>query len=557
MDRKRFQEEAQGAVWIFEGPDGVGKSTLIENVTEKLSLQHIKVLTTSFPGKNPNHLGNLVYNLHHTPELFDIERITPTSLQLLHIAAHIECIHKEIIPAIEKGFIVLLDRYWWSTWVYGICSGVPKSVLRKMIEIEKKSWINIPIKKIFLINSPEPFQLSAEPSRWQEIDEEYKKLSHSPLGGNKVEYLSNQSGMLAPVIEKVTSMIVSNEKTPQCALNIINYAIPAKPTKVYDAYWHFAAERQEIFFKRIKQEPAPWTTDSILQEFKFTNAYRASDRVSQYLIKNVIYDKDSSQSPDEVFFRILIFKIFNKISTWEILKKDLGKISYSDYSFDRYDSILKKAIDSGKRIYSAAYIMPSGISSFGCKYKHQNNLQLIAQMIKDNIPSKITRCKTMKMVFELLRCYPTLGNFLAYQFATDLNYSNMINFDEMSFVVPGPGALNGLRKCFSSFGELSEEDIIKRVAEKQELEFTQRGIKFKTLCGRQLQLIDCQNIFCEIDKYSRVAYPEFHGQTKKTRIKQRFCKNSIPIEYWYPPKWNINEHISRIQNGTKAVYDCI
>ena len=51
-------------------------------------------------------------------------------------------------------------------------------------------------------------------------------------------------------------------------------------------------------------------TTPILARFKFTNAYRASDRVSQYLIRNVIYE--GSQSSEEVFFRTLLFKIFKQ-----------------------------------------------------------------------------------------------------------------------------------------------------------------------------------------------------------------------------------------------------
>ena len=63
---------------------------------------------------------------------------------------------------------------------------------------------------------------------------------------------------------------------------------PALPTVAYDTYWRFAAERQAIFFRRFAGAPAPWTDDPILQRYKFTNAYRASDRVSQYLIREVI-----------------------------------------------------------------------------------------------------------------------------------------------------------------------------------------------------------------------------------------------------------------------------
>lgn len=80
---------------------------------------------------------------------------------------------------------------------------------------------------------------------------------------------------------------------------------PPRPTLVFDTYWRFACKRQELFFKKLRNPNCPpWTDDPILRRHKFTNAYRASDRVSQYLIRKVIYTPDLDlQRPEEVFFR--------------------------------------------------------------------------------------------------------------------------------------------------------------------------------------------------------------------------------------------------------------
>src|SRR5687768_2751061 len=94
-------------------------------------------------------------------------------------------------------------------------------------------------------------------------------------------------------------------------------------TVVFDTYWRFAAERQEILFRRVRGQPAPWTTDTILATYKFTNAYRAADRVSQYLIRSVIYS-GAYDIPDTVF-RILLFKLFNKTETWRLLEEAHGE----------------------------------------------------------------------------------------------------------------------------------------------------------------------------------------------------------------------------------------
>jgi hypothetical protein len=85
--------------------------------------------------------------------------------------------------------------------------------------------------------------------------------------------------------------------------------------------------------------------------------------------------------------------------------------------------------------------------------------------------------------------------------------------------------------------------VISYVAERQTEEFSKRGLKFKNLFGRPLQLIDCQNLFCEIDKYARVAFPNINSSTERTRIKQKFRPNTEQIVYFFPPKWGLNPHI--------------
>ena len=148
---------------------------------------------------------------------------------------------------------------------------------------------------------------------------------------------------------------------------------PLKPTSVYNTFWRFAAERQRVFFERLRCSPPPWTQDPVLRAHKFTNAYRASDRVSQYLIRSIIYRPDLSDEPAEVVFRILLFKLFNRVETWELLENELGTLSYSEYSFKRYDRVLSAAMARGDRIYSGAYIMPPG-RFFGHDRKHRNHL---------------------------------------------------------------------------------------------------------------------------------------------------------------------------------------
>jgi hypothetical protein len=316
-----------------------------------------------------------------------------------------------------------------------------------------------------------------------------------------------------------------------------------QPSRVFDTFWIFAAERQAIFFRRLAGLPPPWTTDRVLATFKFTNAYRASDRASQFLIRHVIYKGDPA--PREVFFRTILFKFFNRIDTWLLLTRTFGDIC-SSISLQKIDTLLTTAMQEDLRIYSGAYIMPAGADRFKTERKHSAHLQLLELMLRDEVPKKITDCKHMGDVFRILRSYPMLGDFLAYQYAIDLNYSELTHFSESEFVMPGPGAKSGLRKCFRQVKDSDEIDIIKAVADHQDIEFGARELAFERLGDRPLQLIDCQNLFCEIDKYARVAHPDVRTPSSRTKIKQKFAPQLADIDYWYPPKWGINQQLKSV-----------
>ncbi|MEO6548188.1 MAG: nucleotide kinase domain-containing protein [Ferruginibacter sp.] len=320
-----------------------------------------------------------------------------------------------------------------------------------------------------------------------------------------------------------------------------------KKSSVYDIYWQFAAKRFDIFVKRLTDIYGPWTNDPVIAGNRFTNVFRASDRVSQYLIKLQYEHETNSQ---EVFFRTMLFKLFNKIETYEILLKRLGTVSYNDFSFSGFDNILTHELAKGNTIYSGAYIMPSAGSAFGYKFKHSNHLALLSKMMDNKLYEKIQESTSLENVFQLLLGYPSLGNFLAFQYTIDLNYSGLINFSEMDFVVAGPGAKNGIAKCFWSLGDYSFEDVIKMMADDQEKECERLGLEQPNLWGRALQLIDCQNLFCEVDKYLRVTNPEVGGSSGRKRIKQKFTKSKGPISLFFPPKWSINEKIDIICQQT-------
>ena len=318
--------------------------------------------------------------------------------------------------------------------------------------------------------------------------------------------------------------------------------MPIKTSNVYDTFWRFAAERQSIYMKRVHGLSRPWTDDPILDTYKFTNAYRASDRTSQYLIEHVIYEGD--QSPVEVFFRTILFKMFNRIDTWQWFLAGLDDNSVTTYDFYRgyiFD-VLDGLINGKTPVYTSAYMTPSPPSSMGTK-KHLAHLNVMQQMLDDHVPEKLHDTKSMKAAYDIMKEYAMIGPFLAYQFVTDLAYSDAYDWSEMEFTTPGPGAIDGIHKCFEDLGNVSPPDIIRMVAHIQQHEFNVRGLDFQTLWGRPLQLIDIQNLFCEISKYARVAHPEVRGKNDRTNIKAKHTGERELDFPFYPPKWGLSELI--------------
>ncbi len=144
-------------------------------------------------------------------------------------------------------------------------------------------------------------------------------------------------------------------------------SLPTAPSPVFESYWRFAAERHRMYERRLRGLPAPWTSDEVLSAYRFTNVFRAADRVSQFLIREVIYGSD--QAVDEVVFRVLLFKLFNKVETWRLLRDEFGELSLSNFDVDAADRLLGEARGRGQRIYSNAYIVPPIAGSDGVKHR--------------------------------------------------------------------------------------------------------------------------------------------------------------------------------------------
>jgi hypothetical protein len=311
---------------------------------------------------------------------------------------------------------------------------------------------------------------------------------------------------------------------------------PVTRPHVVDAYWHLAAERQRIFFRRVDGDEAPWTDDPILREYKFCNAYRASDRVSQYMIRDVIY-ADNEYTAEDQILRIVLFRLFSKPESWELLREAFGDITCGTFDAESYGAVLDQAFAAGRKLYTGAFIL-CATRAFGHERKHRNHLALLELMLRPNgLPLAVSRARSLRDLYESLARYPLIGPFMAYQLAIDINYSELCDFSETEYSVAGPGARRGIAKCFADTNGWDDTRLIAWMTDRQADEFARLRIDFPSLYGRRLQAIDIQNLFCELDKYARVAFPSL--TSNRSRIKASFVTSGPLPTPFYPPKWEL------------------
>lgn len=171
----------KGRLIVFEGVDATGKTSLCNDLYGILRKQVKPVRQFQFPGKTPGTLGELVYRIHHHhQDEFSIPTLNPCSKQLLHIAAHIDIIKSAIKPLLREGIWIVLDRFWWSTYVYGHERGISEQALEYMIQLEKEAWGTVLPSSLFLIDSSKPLRDSETDSiSWQRKRMVYKELLKS------------------------------------------------------------------------------------------------------------------------------------------------------------------------------------------------------------------------------------------------------------------------------------------------------------------------------------------------------------------------------------------
>ena len=180
----------RGHLVVFEGADGVGKTELATRTAQALSSAAGSYEYLPFPGRADGSLGLLVYNLHHRSVEDGVLNVTAAARQALHVAAHLDGLETVLLPSLDAGNSFVLDRFWWSTIVYGRVDGIPEETITALIALERCGWRDIVPDIVFLISREDP--LRKEPrDTWRQITRGYDQLAQEQEGFCPIARIDN------------------------------------------------------------------------------------------------------------------------------------------------------------------------------------------------------------------------------------------------------------------------------------------------------------------------------------------------------------------------------
>lgn len=110
----------QGIFITFEGPEGAGKTTILQKLGMELQQKGMAIVMTREPGgiRIAEQIREVILNKNNT-------EMDPRTEALLYAAARRQHLVEKVLPALDKGAIVLCDRFIDSSLAYqGYARGI-------------------------------------------------------------------------------------------------------------------------------------------------------------------------------------------------------------------------------------------------------------------------------------------------------------------------------------------------------------------------------------------------------------------------------------------------
>ena len=278
--------------------------------------------------------------------------------------------------------------------------------------------------------------------------------------------------------------------------------LPDEADSAADALFSYMRERYGIYLRRQAGDEGPWTEDTILQEYKFTNVYREYDYTTRMLSK--IYETKLKRPLDEVLVNAATFRYFGHWPTCE----DIGWME----EFDEYrvKKVVKNRKEAGQQVFTGAYVITNAGRSEPKEVVVCDNL-IALESHAHHIMAQAEIHDSWQTLAELMSVIPGFGGsgFMAKETILDVMLYHWQPADYKTYTPVGPGAKRGLNRLAgrdikqSAKPEIMLGEILSLLADIY-LKWT----------GPKLTAHDIQFCLCEYDKYCRVALGQGRPRSK-------------------------------------------
>ena len=278
------------------------------------------------------------------------------------------------------------------------------------------------------------------------------------------------------------------------------------PSASVERFYRFMNEREAIRIRRQTQPFGPWTSDPILQQYKFTNVKREHDRTSRMLRQGFYSHGYHCNDRGVILFNCALARYFG---TWEFAVS----LGWQDrFLPGRIKNHARKRMNEGARVFTGAYVITNGGIS-GSKIDVVVDHYLTALWKKRNL---ITAYNEMESVHKALSTVEGFGGtgFMGKETLMDACYTrfwNMLSKDTMTrpadydtWTPIGPGSKRGAARVAGVNTEAPGPDFTLSVCRQI---FALRK-QFWKHPKTKLELPDIQFQLCEFDKYERVRLGE-------------------------------------------------
>tara|TARA_R100000455_G_C6262798_1_gene118067 strand:+ start:528 stop:1412 length:885 start_codon:yes stop_codon:yes gene_type:complete len=270
-----------------------------------------------------------------------------------------------------------------------------------------------------------------------------------------------------------------------------------------DLYFYWIHERETIrIAKEVERRPQPWTDDPILQKFKFCQVFREDDRTTRWFkhhIRNVWRDDP------EVLMATVIFRWFNFIETGRTLLKHNLHVEW-----DRKKAI--EEITKQDQWITGAYIIKTP--------NRMDKVTGVAECVshmwgdREKLVDEILESKSLEKAWKILRDYPYMGPFMAYEVVTDLRHTYLLRdaTDILTWANAGPGAMRGLNRLAGRSLDFCRRTHPWNDEMRNLWEISRERLNPNLIDLSQFEMREIEGGLCEFDKYSRILNEE--GRTR-------------------------------------------